>query len=175
MGTISHTHVFPFSFYFIFLILLLSPSPQLFLSLSAFLFSAGAIFAHTAAPICLIITSECHFLLSLSLLCSTTPVFPRGKLLHMSRALGFMSGNLGFVAATQEMPFAHLSLVVKKTFIFCSQMTVRSAKRVLRRITLPGHCMDSKLKQNPNSSRKQKPICLSKNFGLKCRLLVWHT
>lgn len=109
-------------------------------------------------------------MLSLPLSCSTAPVFPRGKLLHMSGAPVFMSGDLGFVAATQEMPFAHLSLEVKETFILCSHMTVRSGKTVLGRITLPEHCMDSKLKQNSNSFWKQKPICLSRNFGLKCRL-----
>lgn len=107
---------FPFSCYFLFLVFFFCFF--LFRYLFSFLFSAGAIFA---LPICLVITSECNFLLSLPLSCSTAPVFPRRKLLHMSGATVFMSDDLGFVAATQGMPFAHLSLEVEGDFhtLFC--------------------------------------------------------
>ena len=51
-------------------------------------------------------------------------------------------------------------------------LTIRET--VLGRLSPPGHCMDSRLKQTPVFLRKI-PICFSKRFGLKGRLLVWYT
>lgn len=50
---------------------------------------------------------------------------------------------------------------------------------VLGRLPPPGHGTDSKLTPPPQPPSPaflwKKPICLSKSFGLRSRLLVWHT
>lgn len=61
----------------------------------------------------------------------------------------------------------------QEVYITGSHGTVLIEETVLGRLPLSGHCTDG-LKHTPSLSEKSL-LCLSRNFGLRGRLLIWET
>ena len=91
-----------------------------------------------------------------------------------------MSGAPGFVTDALGIALDHLALVAREACVPDSCETVAVGEMVLGRLPPPEHCMDSRLKQLSPPPRppavflRDRSICLSRRFGLKVRLLVWH-
>lgn len=102
-----------------------------------------------------------------SLLYSRASVSHRRELLHAS-------GALIFAITTQGKAFDGMALENKAVCISGSYGTETILKIVLGSLPPWGHCMDRKQKHTVVFIWN-KSICLFMNFGLRGRLLVWHT
>ena len=101
------------------------------------------------------------------------------KCQHPLESSFYISGYLVSVAAAKGH-FLIIWLWRLKGLRFRSNAAVTIRERLLDRLPPPEHCMDSRLKQLSPPPRppavflRDRSICLSRRFGLKVRLLVWH-
>lgn len=83
-----------------------------------------------------------------------------------------MSGAPAFMAVTQGSPSITEHSVTSRACVPGSHGTLTIQGMVLGRLSLPGHCTDSRLKDTP--SLCDRPTCLFRSFSLRDRLLVWY-
>ena len=102
------------------------------------------------------------------------PVSPGGEIPHTPAALGlFVSGDPIFMAPTQEIPFDHLSLETRRLLSWVLWNYTNQRESSLKSITQgTGHVSDW---NKFSVFLTKRPISLSMSFGLRGRLLVWHT
>lgn len=103
----------------------------------------------------------------LPLLCSRTQVSHDMEPLYTSGALIFFSyhsGNIPWLSGSGDqgawIPWLHTAIKIKEM--------------VTGKLPFPVHCSDSRLNLS-NQSLYKRPTYIFRNFGLRGRLLVWHT
>lgn len=122
-------------------------------------------------PLCLTLASECH-LYALTGACLRAPISLGGELLQISGALLFISCDQIFVDATQRTSLDHF---VWKPWglAFLVPMELQQSETAFGRLPLLGHCTNSSMKYISSLFDKEFPM--SRGFGLRGKLLVWHT
>ena len=114
-----------------------------------------------------------HHLCVPPLLWSRAPVSPGGELLYTSGACVFTSDDLVFAAAIQGKPLDHLALEASGACTPRSHRTVTIRKTVLRRLSSPGHCTDSRLKHTTVFLRSLQRCSQGMEAG-GCNLCTLH-